>query len=215
MVSEFCEKGTFFPVVPADKFAYRSVSTTGNLQSVLKSAQNIGMSLGLHYLIGAIKGIQTLHEWKPPLFHKDIKTLNLLVTSDDVCKLTDFGTSAFAKPGAAKDDAPVGTLPYCAPEILSRGVYTDKADMYSFGIVIWEVVSRVVSDKYQQPYAGVKFNSDADFIVQICQNGLRPTFAQQTPEAIQALCKQCWAPATDRPSAADVLTALTQIKDSL
>jgi serine/threonine protein kinase len=204
---------------------------------VLKSEEIIDLKLGMRLLVGSAKGLVTLHSWEPPIFHRDIKTLNILVTSDNLAKISDFGTSVFSQGASSANQGVVGSLPWCAPEVLSQGHFTDKSDIYSFGIVMcayvfidpllpvsetgvaqfysWEVLNRALTGKYQVPYAGSKFNTDSEFIVQH-SGGLRPTIPEGIPENLRGLLQSCWSQdPNDRPSATEVLTALSKIQTSL
>lgn len=196
LISEFCSKG--------------------NLQSVLKTDDAIDMKLALKFIVGAAKGLVTLHAWEPPIFHRDIKSLNILVTSENLAKISDFGTSVFSQnsaPGA--NQGVVGSLPWCAPEILSRGAFTEAADIFSFGVVIWEVINRVLTGKYQIPYAGIKFNSDAEFIVQLT-SGLRPTLPVGITDDLKKLLEHTWSiEPTARPSAAELLSQVMKIQAAI
>ncbi|RIB06807.1 kinase-like domain-containing protein, partial [Gigaspora rosea] len=72
---------------------------------------------------------------------------------------------------------------YIAPEVLRSRGYTPASDVYSFGIIMWEVSSGrlVFSDK----------NHDLCFLTEAC-NGLRPTIAKDMPEYYVDLMKRCW-----------------------
>lgn len=76
------------------------------------------------------------HERK--LVHRDLKSANVLITDDWVAKLTDFGD---AIKGMNAVESLRGTPAWLAPEALSDSVLTSKADIYSFGMILWELLT--------------------------------------------------------------------------
>ncbi|KAL7732194.1 hypothetical protein ACLKA6_018435 [Drosophila palustris] len=88
------------------------------------------------------RGLEYLHAMEPkPIIHRDIKTKNLLLTNNyRVLKIADFGTVRELATLMTQDY--VGTAKYMAPEIGKGFKYSEKTDVYSFGIVLWEVMSR-------------------------------------------------------------------------
>ncbi|XP_010507021.1 PREDICTED: serine/threonine-protein kinase CDG1 [Camelina sativa] len=93
---------------------------------------------------GAAKGLKYLHnEANPPVIYRDLKTSNILLDHEYKPKLSDFGLAKF---GPSKDKSHVstrvmGTHGYCAPEYASSGKLTHKSDIYSFGVVLLELIS--------------------------------------------------------------------------
>ena len=93
--------------------------------------------LGKKVLLDAAKGLLYLHALSPPLVHFDIKPLNVLVSSDNVGKLADVGLTRRMEHSVTR---PQGWTPmYAAPEILMRQGANEKSDIYSFGLIVWEV----------------------------------------------------------------------------
>jgi len=93
------------------------------------------------------KGLHYLHTRKPPYIHSDLKSLNILVTSDKNIKISNFGQHIETLESSPK----LGTLNWLAPEVLGNdeeNVYTLEADIYSFGVVVWEIITSNV------PYEG-------------------------------------------------------------
>src|SRR4051794_4508937 len=92
-----------------------------------------------------------------------------------------------------------GILPYVAPEVLCGSQYTKAADIYSFGIIMNELMSEEI------PYHDIPH--DQILTVGICR-GLRPKISEDTPKLIADLIMKCWdAKAENRPTAKE----LTQI----
>jgi serine/threonine protein kinase len=94
--------------------------------------------------VGAAKGIEYLHEVaNPPVIYRDLKASNILLDRDFNSKLSDFG---LAKLGPMGDQSHVstrvmGTYGYCAPEYAMTGKLTKMSDIYSFGVVLLELIT--------------------------------------------------------------------------
>ncbi|GFQ00803.1 serine/threonine-protein kinase pbs1 [Phtheirospermum japonicum] len=94
--------------------------------------------------VGAAKGLDFLHNGAdPPVIYRDLKTANILLDQGFHPKLSDFGLAKF---GPANDKSHVstrvmGTEGYCAPEYAGTGKLTVKSDIYSFGVVLLELIT--------------------------------------------------------------------------
>jgi tRNA A-37 threonylcarbamoyl transferase component Bud32 len=157
----------------------------------------------LSILRDAAAGIRFLHQ--NGIIHRDIKSSNLLVDENWNVKVADFGFAT-----AKQDNCTMtrcGTPAWTAPEILSGGehmAYDDKADVYSFGIVMWEVLTR------SKPYQDVNTVTVAVNVI----NGQRPTIPAGADKAYCALMRKCWAESPQkRPAIDDVLVYFNSALD--
>ena len=93
---------------------------------------------------GAARGLEYLHDkMKPPVIYRDLKCSNILLGEGYHPKLSDFG---LAKVGPSGDKTHVstrvmGTYGYCAPDYAMTGQLTFKSDIYSFGVVLLELIT--------------------------------------------------------------------------
>ncbi|XP_022915928.1 lymphokine-activated killer T-cell-originated protein kinase homolog [Onthophagus taurus] len=94
------------------------------------------------------------------IVHCDIKSYNILVKGDfEVCKLCDFGVTLPLNPDGTvdkktfEDNNSPGTLPWMAPETLTNDIVSDKSDIYSYGIVIWEMLALVPPPLQEEDYS--------------------------------------------------------------
>ena len=149
--------------------------------------------------------LQFIHQ--QGLVHLDLKPGNVLVTEEDQCKLADFGCCRVLDDKPASRSNLTGTYAYRAPELLKGQEPTAKADIFSFGICLWQMLTR------KQPYG----NENQHVVI------FGVVAYQQRPELSEAisigndkqyvnLITQCWKPeARFRPAASDIISKLKEI----
>jgi len=136
--------------------------------------------------------------------HRDLKLENILISLQDVVKIADVGVS---KEGKMITGTMAGTPAFVAPEVIRSSVYDYKADLYSFGIMMWEMWygRRALMD------VGGDFNTFWDKVVE----GVRPSHIQGSrmpPDQWQNLMQRCWDGQVEkRPTAATCHNELTNL----
>ncbi|ETO58519.1 TKL protein kinase [Phytophthora nicotianae P1976] len=151
-----------------------------------------------------------LHSLDPPVIHRDLKSRNILFTSDMEAKLSDFGISRERLDQTMT--AGVGTSLWMAPEVMMGERYDDKADMFSFGVVLSEL------DVHTMPYAHAKKETlessgramvDSVLLQKVALGTIQAEFSETTPEEIVELGRVCLdVDPTKRPNAAEALYKL-------
>ena len=141
------------------------------------------------------RGMEFLHA--RGVIHRDLKSLNILIDENKRAKISDFG---FVR---MKSSVPmtglIGTVHWMAPEtLLSDPHYTEKIDVYSYGILLWELLTS------KQPYADQNANS---LPIKITNENLRPEIPKDTPPKLKHLIETCWSKYPEqRPSFKDIVT---------
>ncbi|KAL6841668.1 hypothetical protein ACP4OV_028497 [Aristida adscensionis] len=145
----------------------------GNLREHL-SDESSGLDWDTRYKImkGICYGLHYLHEeWKvnTPIIHMDLKPPNILLDDNMVPKIADFGMSRLFGEEQTRTctKSRDGTLGYMAPEYLNRGIVTKKLDIFSFGVIIIEIIT----GRKDYPYETEK--SSQKFIEPVLQNWMK------------------------------------------
>jgi sterile alpha motif and leucine zipper-containing kinase AZK len=154
-----------------------------------------------------------LHSLTPKVIHRDLKSKNILLDDNFRAKLSDFGISR-ERSLEETMTAGVGTIYWTAPEVLMGKKYTEKADIYSFGIVLSEL------DTHQVPYHDVRDDGrklQAMKIVQkVIRENIRPTFTDSIPKVVMDLARGCLNSNPDvRPDAMELLRIIQHIQNQL
>ncbi|EGG16486.1 SH2 domain-containing protein [Cavenderia fasciculata] len=180
----------------------------GNLETLLMD-HNIKLPLITRMRMSkdAALGVLWLHSSNPVFIHRDLKTSNLLVDSNLTLKVCDFGLSQIKQRGEnLKDgqDGAKGTPLWMAPEVLQGKLFNEKADVYSFGLVLWQIYTR----KELFP----EFDNFYKFVTAICEKQVRPPIPDDCPAALKELIKNCWDPAPEvRPGFSEIVSSLESI----
>lgn len=141
------------------------------------------------------KGMAYLHSRN--VIHRDLKPSNILLTRDHRAKIADFGMSV-ANTGQELT-AETGTYRYMAPEVIRHESYSSNADVYSFGVCLWQLVTREV------PFASMTPIQAAYSVAE----GRRPVIPESTPNRLKEIITACWdQDAGRRPSFTYIAMAL-------
>ena len=169
---------------PPDLCIITEYCSKGSLCDLLLNPQiKIDFAKKLQIMLESAAGMQYLHDSNPVILHRDLKSDNLLVTNDWSIKVADFGLSRFRSD--QKVMTQVGTPMWMAPEVIMGEKYTEKADVYSFGIIIWEILTRL------EPYED---KEAMQIVVEVVNNQLRPTMPPGYDDCpLLPLMRDCWA----------------------
>lgn len=128
---------------------------------------------------------------------------NILLTSDLDAKITDFGTARVVPSDSRRMmTGGVGTLEFMAPEVMTHDLYTKKADVYSFAIVLWQMIVR------KDPYEKIPLFSIPEQVAK----GVRPQIPSSCPPKLALLIRSCWNPKPScRPEFSEVSRLLQVI----
>jgi len=165
MITEFMPRGTLFDVLHKGQI---------QLNWVLMKRIVMDIARGMAYIHAS------------SLLHRDLKSSNLLLDGNFNVKISDFGLVHYLDEGESLGGGPVGhagTFQYMAPEVIAHEAATEKSDVYSFAIVLWEIMARKL------PYVGM----DPQMVAQnVLSSHLRPPILPFFPQPMSVLMNACW-----------------------
>ncbi|PQQ20387.1 myosin light chain kinase smooth muscle [Prunus yedoensis var. nudiflora] len=98
----------------------------------------------VHMAIDIARGMNYLHHFNPPIIHRDLKSSNLLVDKNWTVKVGDFGLSRLKHDTFLTTKTGKGTPQWMAPEVLRNEPSDEKSDIYSYGVILWELVTEKI-----------------------------------------------------------------------
>jgi serine/threonine protein kinase len=132
--------------------------------------------------IDVARGMRFLHSRQ--IIHRDLKSLNVLLDSEGHARICDFGAARKLVKNAVMSQN-VGTPHWMAPELIAGDpIYTEKIDVYSFGILLWEILTK------KTPYEGM---DAAQIAVDVLQWDKRPPLPADTPSTVREIIETCWS----------------------
>ena len=187
----------------------------GSLREVLDNDKqnNIHGEQMLRWAVQIGNGLEQLHQ---KIVHGDLKSFNILLDTNNTAKITDFGLSVTLKNESMKQSSGSavlarGTLAWMAPELFDEKPSSRESDIYSFGMVLWEMFT------HQIPFQKLNTPTMMNYIIQgnlkALEDTLKEKIAEQKyPGVIQDLIKGCWKKEpTERPQLEVVCNSLQSI----
>ena len=190
----------------------------GDLYRALRFMTPPGLLLRVARAVGA--GMAYLH--RRQIMHRDLKSSNVLLTTSGGVKLTDFGVAVQVAGGLSSPSngasspmetscdpltTETGTYRWMAPEVTRHEGYTKSADVFSYGMLLFELIAHEVPFADRPPLQAA---------VAIGLQDLRPPLPDDTPTTISTLVKHCWCRRPgQRPKFDEVLNLLQHAHASL
>ncbi|KAK7342440.1 hypothetical protein VNO80_25392 [Phaseolus coccineus] len=184
MVTEYMEMGSLFYLI-----------------HVSGQKKKLSWRRRLKMLRDICRGLMHIHRMK--IIHRDVKSANCLVDKHWTVKICDFGLSRIIEDSPMRDSLSAGTPEWMAPELVRNEPFTEKCDIFSLGVIMWELCT------LSRPWEGVP---PERVVYTVANEGSR----LDIPEGpLGRLISECWAEPHERPSCEEILSRLVDIQYSL
>ncbi|GAM26086.1 hypothetical protein SAMD00019534_092610 [Acytostelium subglobosum LB1] len=173
--------------------------------------------LRLKIALDIAKGMNYLHGRTPPILHRDLSSRNILLdnpldtrdsykVSDFKCKISDFGLSRLKMEQSSAMTASVGCFLYMAPEVYTGEANSEKSDVYSFSMVLWELIT--AKELQQMDMNPMKMANLA------ANENYRPVLPMTTSTKWKELIASCWdANPANRPTFRQIIIQLKEMEE--
>ncbi|XP_017278071.1 mitogen-activated protein kinase kinase kinase 20 [Kryptolebias marmoratus] len=173
----------------------------GSLYDYLSSDKSEEMDIGqiMGWAAEIARGMHYLHSEAPvKVIHRDLKSRNVVLAADKILKICDFGASKFLS--HTTHMSLVGTFPWMAPEVIQSLPVSETCDTFSYGVVLWEMLTREI------PFKGLEGLQVAWLVV---EKNERLTIPSSCPSSFAELMRKCWATEPkERPMFRQILSTL-------
>ncbi|KAK9062851.1 hypothetical protein SSX86_020041 [Deinandra increscens subsp. villosa] len=177
----------------------------GSLYKLLHRPNNqLDIRRRLKMALDTARGMNYLHNCTPVIVHRDLKSPNLLVDKNWIVKVCDFGLSRMKNSTFLSSRSTAGTAEWMAPEVLRNEPSDEKSDVYSYGVVLWELCT------LQQPWGGM---NPMQVVGAVGFQHRRLEIPDDMDPVIADIIAKCWQ--TDpklRPTFAEIMAALKPLQ---
>lgn len=186
IITEYVEKGTLY-----DSLHRKPGSPS------LSGTQKTLIAMGIAYAMDRLHKIRVIH--------RDLKSLNILLDNQCLPKVIDFGLSRFRNENDSILTGDIGTPHWMAPELFESREYTNKVDVYSYGMVIWEMITGTY------PFHDL---TAVQIAYKVCKENARPEIPTRgVSPAIKKLIISCWSKSPEhRPTFKQIFNGFKQGK---
>eukprot|EP00249_Psilotum_nudum_P022893 c28683_g2_i1 orf=478-3393(+) len=154
----------------------------------------------LKMALDVAKGMNYLHTSTPIIVHRDLKSPNLLVDKNWVVKVCDFGLSRMKHHTFLSSQSTTGTPEWMAPEVLRNEPANEKCDVYSFGVILWELATS------QPPWSGI---NPMQVVGAVGFQNRRLEIPRDVDPLVARIIRECWqSDPSLRPSFSQLMVAL-------
>jgi len=184
---------------PPDLFFVMELCTTSLFDLLHTQRMKYSEKEKIAMAIDVASAMDYLHSRDPCIVHRDLKSLNLLLSADGRLKLCDFGL-------VRTKNTTAGTPCYMAPELLKNRSFNKSVDVYAFAILLWEIHEEAV------PF----FGYEPQELIGLVTRGERPRLGMGYCEELRTLIQQCWSEdPSERPDFNDILYSLQQLFEDM
>ena len=171
----------------------------GSLYQLLHNGQELPWSIRFQIALDTAWGLKDLHGYS--ILHRDLKSLNILLDDRLRAKLADFGLAKVKQETSSQSTMAKGTVLWMAPELFKRRAeITAAADIWSLGMVLWELASREI------PFKDAQNQLQAATWI---KDGEKEEIPSDCPAELKSIIESCWdLTPTQRPTAIQVVDRL-------
>ena len=178
-------KGKLKPTIIIDLAPNGSLDSIIELERKGNSHPKWNDTKKLINIYGIASAMKYLHRYN--IIHRDLKPNNVLLDENLYPKLADFGISKYSQYAQLINSGFKGTFAYAAPEILLKNEYTQACDVYSFALIVYELIT---CDILYPQFQHQAFPSQ---LIKFVSNGGRPEFDHEIPLCYKNLIQECWS----------------------
>lgn len=198
-------------------YEYFPIGSLHNLLFGTGKSHLLDWKVRFQIIVGIAQGLQYLHEeCSHRIVHRDIKPSNILLDDKYIPKIADFGLAKlFAEDQSRLNTRAAGTIGHIAPEYASGGQLTNKADVYSFGVLLLEIISgRKPCDDTEESLLQRTWRLyQAQTALEVMDPRLEGSYTREEGIRVIKIGLLCTQAAASRPSMSDVVWMLTKDGD--